>query len=118
MPSKRKNEIKIRLNDDELEHINSLSKESGLSREQYTRMLYKKVVPRPCPSDELLETIEQLRRIGNNINQIAIIAHQIKHINKDYFDSCYYELQKQIFKIKDIALSPLPLKPYENETKI
>lgn len=27
MPSKRTNEIKIRLNDDELEHINSLAKE-------------------------------------------------------------------------------------------
>ena len=57
MPSKRTNEIKIRLNDDELKHINSLAKESGLSREQYTRMLYKRVVPKPCSSDEMIETI-------------------------------------------------------------
>lgn len=109
MPSKRTNEIKIRLNDDELKHINSLAKESGLSREQYTRMLYKKVIPRPCPSDELIETINQLRRIGNNINQIAFVANSTGNIDKDYFKDCFHEVRNEILNIKKIINVPLNL---------
>lgn len=109
MSSKRTNEIKIRLTDDELKHINSLAKESGLSREQYTRLLYKKVIHRPCPSDELMETINQLRRIGNNINQIAFVANSIGNIDTDYFKICFKELQNEIFNIKKIVTIPLKL---------
>ena len=109
MPSKRTNEIKIRLNDNELKHINSLAKESGLSREQYTRMLYKKVVPKPCPSDEMIETINQLRRIGNNMNQIAFVANRTGNIDTLYFKECYKELQNEILDIKEMVLKPAQL---------
>lgn len=109
MPRVRKNRIHICLTDDELEHVNELVKISGINREQYTRMLYRKVIPRPCPSTELLETINQLRRIGTNINQIAYIANATDNINKDYFTSCYEELQDQILNIKNIMLSSTPL---------
>ena len=106
MSSKRTNEIKIRLTDDELVHVNELAKLSGLSREAYTRMLYKKVIPRPCPSDELLETITQLRRIGNNINQIAFVANSTKIIDKDYFKECFQEVRNEILSIKKIISVP------------
>lgn len=109
MPRKRNNRIHICLTNDELKHINSLAKESGLSREQYTRMLYKKVIPRPCPSDELIETINQLRRIGNNINQIAFVANSTSNIDTDYFKNCFKELQNEILKIKKIITIPLKL---------
>ena len=109
MPSKRTNEIKIRLNNDELKHINSLAKESGLSREQYTRMVYKKVVPKPCPSDEMIETINQLRRIGNNMNQIAFVANCTGNIDTLYFKKCYKELQNEILDIKEMVLKPAQL---------
>lgn len=109
MPSKRKNEIKIRLTDSELKHVNSLAKDSGLSREQYTRMLYQKVIPRPLPTEELLDVISQLRRIGNNMNQIAFVANSTKNIDKDVYAENYDDLQLIILKIKEIILRPIPM---------
>lgn len=100
MPRKRNNRIHICLNDDELVHVNELAKLSGLSREAYTRMLYKNLVPRPCPSTELLECIQQLRRIGNNINQIAFIANNTGDINTNYFKDCFKELKNEILNLK------------------
>lgn len=102
MSRKRNNRIHICLTDDELAHVNELAKLSGLSREVYTRMLYKNLVPRPCPSSELLETIAQLRRIGNNINQIAFIANTTGEIEADYFKNCFLKLQKEILILKKI----------------
>jgi len=109
MPRKRTNRIHICLTDEELAHVNELAKISGINREQYTRMLYRKVIPRPCPSNELLEVLTQLRRIGTNMNQIAYVANATNNINKDYYVSCYDELQNQIITIKNIMLSSTPL---------
>lgn len=109
MPRIRNKRIHICLTDEELEHVNNLAKLSGINREQYTRMLYSKVIPRPCPSKELVETLNQLRRIGNNINQIAHIANVTKNINKEYFESCHKELLEEITEIKNIMLSTTPL---------
>lgn len=104
MTRKRKHRFLISLNDEEYEQLNQCVKLSGLTRDQYTRMLYKKVVPRPCPSSELLETIAQLRRIGNNINQIAFVANTTNNIDSSYFKQCFREIQSEIFKIKEILL--------------
>ena len=109
MPRIRNKRIHICLTDEELEHVNNLTKLSGINREQYTRMLYSKVIPRPCPSKELVETLNQLRRIGNNINLIAHIANVTKNINKEYFESCHKELLEEITEIKNIMLSTTPL---------
>lgn len=106
MPRKRNNRIHICLTDDELAHVNELAKLSGLSREAYTRMLYKNLVPRPCPSTELLECIQQLRRIGNNINQIAFVANVTSNVEANYFKNCFKELQKEIYTIKSIYINP------------
>lgn len=109
MTRKRKHRFLISLNDEEYEQLNQCVELSGLTRDQYTRMLYKKVVPRPCPSSELLETITQLRRIGNNINQIAFVANSIGNIDTNYFKICFEELQNEIFNIKKIVTIPLKL---------
>ena len=44
----------VNVTEDELKYIDKCVTLSNLSRLQYTRMLYKKVVPKPCPSSELL----------------------------------------------------------------
>ena len=107
MPRKRNNRIHICLTDDELVHVNELAKLSGLSREAYTRMLYKNLVPRPCPSTELLECIQQLRRIGNNINQIAFVANATNNIDSSYFKECFQEIQNEIIQIKKMLIGTL-----------
>lgn len=99
---KRTHDIKIRLNDEELEYLDALVKKTGLSRESYIRDLINLVVPNEMPSEEFLETIKQLRRIGNNLNQIAMAANRNKWVNLVEYRSNVVKLQKEILSIKEI----------------
>ena len=109
MNRKRNERIHIYLSKQELEHVNQLAKTSGVSREEYTRMLYRGVLPPPVISKEVNEVLKQLRRIGNNINQIAHIANTIEDVNYDSFMKCYEELQGVIFNFKEILTKPKEL---------
>ena len=109
MNRKRNERIHIYLSKQELEHVNELAKTSGVSREEYTRMLYRGVVPPPVISKEVNEVLKQLRRIGNNINQIAYIANTSEDVNYDSFMKCYEELQGVIFNLKEILTKPKEL---------
>ena len=105
----RNNRILISLNDNELQHVNDLAKISGVSREEYTRMLYRGVIPPPVISKEVNDVLKQLRRIGNNINQIAYIANTTEDVNYDSFMKCYEELQGVIFNFKELLTKPKEL---------
>lgn len=96
MKVKRKNRVEIRLSDDELEYLNLAVARSGLSREAYLRLIIQKIVPAEKPYPELIETIKQLRRIGNNLNQIAVIAHKTGSIDVMKYKKNFEELQNQI----------------------
>ena len=67
----RNNEIKIRLNDDELSLLNDKVIKSGYSRERYIRSLISGIVPRENPPLEYHKLINEFNHIGNNLNQIA-----------------------------------------------
>ena len=53
----KKKEIKVRLTNQDFDHLNNLVKESSLSRESYLRMCINGLVPRAVPSKELIEVI-------------------------------------------------------------
>ena len=58
--------------------------------------------PKPAPSEELKDCLVQLRRIGNNINQITYVANCTNDINTDMFKNCHDELNKQYNEIMKI----------------
>ena len=103
---KRSNQFIIRLNDQELDHLNTLVAMAKLSRESYVRMLISGVIPRAVPSKELLETIRLLRNIANNINQIAKQANTNGSIEVEMYKSNYIHLQKQIDEIMWMIRKP------------
>ena len=96
MKVRRKNRVEIRLSDDELNHLNVAVAKTGLSREAYLRLIIQKIVPAEKPYPDLKETIYQLRKIGNNINQIAVIAYKTGSIDVMKYKKNFEELQKQI----------------------
>lgn len=96
MKVRRKNRIEIRLSDDELNHLNVAVAKTGLSREAYLRLIIQKIVPAEKPYPDLKETIYKLRKIGNNINQIAVIAYKTGSIDVMKYKKNFEELQKQI----------------------
>ncbi|WP_270778507.1 plasmid mobilization protein [Holdemanella biformis] len=104
MTLKRKNEIKLRLTDKELEQLNEDVKKTGYSREAYIRsMLIKYRVPKPMPPESFNNTIYYLRKIGNNINQLAIIANKTGNIDTKKYKYEYEELNKIILELRKIV---------------
>lgn len=106
---KRTKEIKVRLSDEEFEKLNQDVLESGLSREEYVRLLLRKVVPSSKPSPDFIETIKQLRMIGNNLNQIAVIAYKTKSIDVVRYKKEMLLLQNEIKHILDLYNEPIRL---------
>lgn len=102
----RKKEIKIRLSEKELEILNHNVSLTGLSREAYLRLIIKKIVPANTPSVELVETIKQLRAIGNNMNQLVMIAHKTGSIDVMKYKNNHVQLENQIQEILRIMNQP------------
>ena len=72
---KRIHEIKIRFSPDELTTLNEQVKKAGISREQFCRNAIQGVVIRENPPVDLYKLIWEIRRVGNNIDQILMIAN-------------------------------------------
>jgi hypothetical protein len=78
-------EIKVRLSESEMALLNRDVKKSGLSREAYLRSLIRKMPLKERPQIELTEVLHNLRKIGSNLNQIAMIAN-----TKGFVDTAAY----------------------------
>ena len=71
----RTHEIKIRLSQAELESLNAQVAKTRLSREQFCRNAIRGVAIRENPPADLHKLIWEIRRVGNNIDQILTIAN-------------------------------------------
>ena len=72
---KRIQEIKIRFSPDEFAALNEQVKKAGISREQFCRNAIQGVAIRENPPADLHKLIWEIRRVGNNIDQILTIAN-------------------------------------------
>ena len=72
---RRKNEIKVRLDDRELTWLNEVARRAGRSRESCIRDAIVGIQIREAPSLEYHTLIREMRAVGNNLNQLAVIAH-------------------------------------------
>ena len=103
---KRNKEIKVRLSFIELENLNECVKKTGLSREEYIRTLISGYVPAPRISDDVKEIIKQLRMIGNNLNQIAVIGYKTGTIDILKYKRNCSELEKNVQLILSNVTEP------------
>ena len=72
---KRNHEIKIRISPDELATLSEQVKRAGISREQFCRNAIQGVAIRENPPADLHKLLWEIRRAGNNIDQILMIAN-------------------------------------------
>ena len=72
---KRTHEIKIRLSQAELDSLNAQVGRTQLSREQFCRNAIRGVAIRENPPADLYKLIWEIRRVGNNIDQILTVAN-------------------------------------------
>ena len=72
---KRNHRIVFYLNDAEFETLESKVKQTSLSREGFIRNLISDVPIQEKPPADLHKLIWEIRRVGNNIDQILMIAN-------------------------------------------
>ena len=92
--SKKKNYI-FRITEAEYDHLRRLSQVSGISASGILRSMICKTDPPRLLSTEDKTLIVQLKRIGNNINQIAAVANTTQTIDELY-------LRENIADLKDV----------------
>ena len=68
---KRPHQIALRLNDQELRHLNRQSNLSGLSREEYLRGLIMGTELHPRPCTHHADLLRKVAGLCNNANQLA-----------------------------------------------
>ena len=105
----RNYEIKIRLTQAEMVHLNRLVNGSKLSREAYLRQLIAGVVPQDAPPPDYFSMMQQLYRIGNNLNQIALKAHALGAIDAKHYDDVIRMFEEAVQEILSAVLDPVPM---------
>ena len=86
--------------------MNRLVNGSKLSREAYLRQLISGVVPQDAPPPDYFSMMQQLYRIGNNLNQIAQKAHALNAIDTYHYDETVREFREAVQKIQAAVLLP------------
>ena len=68
--------LKVRLTPEESAKLKEQSKRTGRTMSDIIRSAWKKIKIVELPPADFTETVIQLRRIGNNLNQLTRIANQ------------------------------------------
>lgn len=103
---KRNVHIQFWLDRKEAEHLEKLVRKSGLGREAYIRQLIKGVVPRDAPPPDYYRMMQELYRIGNNLNQIAAKAHTLQVMDVQRYDKAVQEFQSAVRTITKAVVLP------------
>lgn len=96
---KRTIEKHFRFNAEENRKLKDLSIKSGLSESSVIRTLLDSVVIKEMPSKEFFDAINQIRKVGININQIAHIANASGKINSENLDKSLKDLNNLMIDI-------------------
>ena len=94
---KRRHVIPLRLTEKELQHLNQLAAQSGLSREKFMRSLImgKTIRPRPCTHHA--ELLRKVSGLCNNANQLAHRANSTGVAGQESVDKMI-QISQEIWK--------------------
>ena len=109
MTEKRNIEIKVRLNRKEADNLFKRVKRSRLSREAYLRHLINDKIPQDAPPPDYYSMMQQLYRVGNNLNQIAQKAHTLNVIDVQRYDAAYRQFETAVKEITEAVVQPKPM---------
>ena len=106
---KRNNRVQVRLDNKEHQAFLKAVKRSRLSQEVYLRHLINGVVPQDAPPPDYYSMMQQLYRIGTNLNQIAQKAHTLNVIDVQRYDAAVRLFEDTVKKMTDAVVAPEPL---------
>jgi len=99
-------EIKFRLNKIEADRLNDSVERSGVSREAYLRTLINGYIPSDLPPPDYHAMMNELRAIGNNMNQIAQKAHVLNVVDSRRYDEAFATLKQSLVEIVNAVNRP------------
>jgi len=114
---KRNRKITFRLTDSEYERFKKRVKKSGVSQEAFIRLLINGYIPTDLPPPEYHAMMNELRAIGNNMNQIAQKAHVLNVIDARRYDEGFDTLKKAIVEIVNAVNLPRKIECLLNQQK-
>lgn len=97
----RRHSVLVRLNEQELAHLHKLVHQSGLPQEKLLRKVITGYQVKAAPLIEYHEIIKQLLMIGNNLNQIAVLAHATGEFDSSRYADNYKSLINQLLHIQN-----------------
>lgn len=106
---KRNNRVQVRLDNKEHQAFLKAVRRSRLSQEVYLRHLINGVVPQDVPPPDYYAMMQQLYRIGNNLNQIAQKAHTLNVIDVQRYDAAVSQFESAVKEITEAVLQPRPM---------
>jgi len=96
----------VRLNEQELEHLHKLVRQSGLPQENLLRKIITGYQVKAAPPIEYHEMIRQLLAIGNSLNQIATRLNTLTMFDEKTFSNYYLALMNTVLAIQQQIESP------------
>ena len=103
---KRTHRVEVAMYDQEYEKFLDSVHACGLTKRAYLLLLINNRIPQPLPSDDFQEVIRQLRMIGNNLNQMTMIAHKTGSIDIMKFKQAMTSLNEAIIEIREQVYLP------------
>lgn len=89
----------FRFNAEENRKLKDLTLKSGLSESAVVRSLLDSVIIKEMPTKEFFEAINQIRKVGTNINQIARFANATGKINNENLNRYLRDLDNLMITI-------------------
>lgn len=94
---KRKIKFDLYFDEEELESLNSLCQQTNLNKASLIRYLIKGYCPPESPPADYKTLIRELRAVGNNLNQILVIARTNGILNVP-------DLRKAISDLREVEM--------------
>lgn len=115
MSQKRPIAKRYDLNEYEAKLLKEKAKQAGMKEGQLVRELITGYAPTEKPGKDFFEAMNDINKIGVNINQIAAIANTNGYIDEAFFRQCVEDLNNKMLEIKNIVLKakPYPISYYE-----
>lgn len=101
--------VQIWLNKREAETLQKKAKRSRISVAGYIRHLIDGVIPQDAPPPDYYAMMQQLYRIGNNLNQIAQKAHTLNVIDVQRYDAACRAFETAVEEITKAVVQPRPI---------
>ena len=96
----KKTQLLVRIDPPQKAKLETMAKTAGISMSALIRLLIDGAIIREMPPLEYNKLISELRRIGVNLNQIAVVANSTGNIDKSVYMREAAGLQQTVLAIR------------------